>query len=141
MERWQDFGQGAVAYPMQNSQDDREREITKSLLGAVDFISDTIGAGWIGFDFSIREYTQTTDGELADAFKEYVRAMKTGGEAGEIHPKEKVRRAALLNLSSQMNHPDVTAFVNAILDAQENSLNIYQTLKSQSRELREKLSR
>ncbi len=125
---------------MENSQTNRDLEITKSLLGAIDFISDTIGAGWIGFDFSIREYTQTSDGELADAFKEYVRAMKTGGEAGETHPKEKARRAALLNLSAQMNHPEVTAFVSAILNAQENSLNIYQTLKSQSRELHEKLS-
>jgi hypothetical protein len=141
LERWQSFGQSAVAYPMQNSQNDRDREITKSLLGAVDFISDTIGAGWIGFDFSIREYSQTNEGELADAFKEYIRAMKTLGGPDEKIPKEKVRRAALLHLSSQMNHPDVTAFVNAILDAQENSLNIYQTLKSQSRELHEKLSK
>ena len=126
---------------MQNSQENRDREITKSLLSAVDFISDTIGAGWIGFDFSIREYTQTSDGELADAFKDYIHAMKTGGEPDEKIPKEKVRRAALTNLSAQMNHPDVTAFVNAILNAQENSLNIYQTLKSQSRELHEKLSK
>ncbi len=126
---------------MQNSQIDRDRQITKSLLGAVDFISDTIGAGWIGFDFSIREYSQTNEGELADAFKEYVTALKMTGDDGEKIPKEKIRRAALLYLSSQMNHPDVTAFVNAILDAQENSLNIYQTLKSQSRELHEKLSR
>lgn len=140
MERWQGSGQSAVAQ-MQNSQSNREHEITKSLLGAVDFISDTIGAGWIGFDFSIREYSQTTDGELASAFKEYIIAMKATGEAQETHPKEKIRRAALLNLSSRMNHPDVTAFVNAILDAQENSLNIYQTLKSQSRELQEKLSK
>jgi len=126
---------------MQNLQSNREHEITKSLLGVVDFISDTIGAGWIGFDFSIREYTQTSDGELADAFKEYISALKATGETGEAHPKEKIRRAALLNLSGQMNHPDVTAFVNAILNAQENSLNNYQTLKSQSRELYEKLSK
>lgn len=126
---------------MENSHSNKDREITKSLLNAVDFLSDTIGAGWIGFDFSIREYSQTTGGELASAFKEYVIALKATGEAGETHPKEKIRRAALLNLSSRMNHPDVTAFVNAILDAQENSLNIYQTLKSQSRELHEKLSK
>ena len=126
---------------MQNSQENRDREITKSLLSAIDFISDTIGAGWIGFDLSIREYVQTSDGELAEAFKEYIHAMKTSGEVGETHPKEKARRAALLNLSARMNHADVTAFVNAIINAQENSLNIYQTLKSQSRELQEKLSR
>lgn len=140
MERWQDFGESAVAHPMENSQNNKDREITKSLLGAVDFISDTIGAGWIGFDFSIREYTQTSDGDLASALKEYVVALKATGEAEETHPKEKIRRAALLHLSSSMNNPDVTDFVNAILNAQENSLNIYQTLKSQSRELHEKLS-
>ncbi len=126
---------------MQNSQDNRDREVAKSLLGAVDFISDTIGAGWIGFDFSIRGYSQTDDGELADAFKEYVIALKATSNAGETHPKENIRRAALLHLSCRLNHPDVTSFVNAILDAQENSLNIYQTLKSQSRELHEKLSK
>ena len=126
---------------MQNSQENRDHEITKSLLGAVDFISDTIGAGWIGFDFSIREYTQISDGELADAFKEYTRALKTNGEPDEKIPKAKVRRAALINLSAQMNHPDVTAFVNAIINAQENNLNIYQTLKNLSRELQEKLSK
>jgi len=124
---------------MQNLQNNKDQEITKSLLDAVDFISDTIGAGWIGFDFSIREYSQTHEGELAEAFKEYVVALKASGDAGETHPKEKIRKAALLHLSNRMNHPDVTAFVNAILDAQENSLNIYQTLKSQSRELHEKL--
>jgi len=130
-----------VTYPMQNAHDDRNHEITRSLLGAVDFISDTIGAGWIGFDFSIREYIQNSDGELAEAFKGYVLTLKKAGEVGETHPKEKLRRAALLDLAGRMDHPDVTAFVNAILNAQENSLNIYQTLKSQSRELHEKLSK
>jgi hypothetical protein len=119
--------------------DNQSKDLTKALLGAVDFISDTIGAGWIGFDFSIREYTQISDGELADAFKDYVRAMKTAGEPDEKIPKEKVRRAALLDLSARTNHEDVTAFANAMIEAQENGLNIYQTLKSQSRELQEKL--
>lgn len=125
---------------MQNLQNDRDREITKSLLGAVDFLSDTIGAGWVGFDFSIKEYADRLDDDLSSAFREYTSALKAAGEKGETHPKEKIRRAALLDLASRMNNPDVTLFVNAIIHAQENSLNIYQTLRSQSRELHEKLS-
>jgi len=35
----------------------------------------------------------------------------------------------------------VTAFVSATINAQENNLNIYQTLKNLSRELQEKLSK
>ena len=117
----------------------REEEISKSLLQAIDFISDTIGAGWIGFDFSVREYSQIYDGELASAFAEYSKAMKVSGEPDEKIPKEKIRRAALTDLSARMNHSDVTAFADAMIHAQENGLNIYQTLKSQSRELQEKL--
>jgi hypothetical protein len=60
---------------MEALNDKRHLEMVKLLSKAVDSFLDAIKTRGLGFDSAVKEYTQQSDNELSQAFKEYVKAM------------------------------------------------------------------
>lgn len=122
--------------------DIRQAEIVNSLRQAVNFIIEAVGSGRLGFDYAVKEYAQQSQGELAPAFQEYVRAMEMGNESqrdisAEAVPHwEGVRRTALLALANRLNVPEVTRFAQAMIEAQDTHSSVLQALKSQAEQLK-----
>ncbi len=115
----------------------RQSEIVRSLSEAVNSMIDTVGSGRFGFDYAVREYTQQAHGELALAFEDYLQAMGIGGvPLGAMPNSESVRRAALLALANRVNVPEVTAFAQAMIEAQDTHSNLLDALKSQAEQLK-----
>ena len=115
----------------------RQSDIVRSLSEAVNSMIDTVGSGRFGFDYAIREYAHQAHGELALAFEEYVQAMGVGGvPLGAMPNSESVRRDALCALADRVNVPEVTAFTQAMIEAQDTRSSLLDALKSQAEQLK-----
>lgn len=62
------------------------------------------------------------------------------GDDDEIPDLRDERREALRNVAERINVPEVTTFANAMIEAQDKSLNVVKALQSQSEQLHQKLS-
>jgi len=120
----------------------RQSDIVKSLSEALNMMIDTVSSGQFGFDYAASEYAKHADGELALAFQDYWQAIETGVESlhdpsTEVRPNlENVRRDALLALSDRINVPEVTTFVQGMIEAQAARTNILEALTSQAERLK-----
>lgn len=123
----------------------RRTEIIKLLSEAVDSLINTIESGRAGFDYAVKEYADQSDNELASAFREFVKAMKLGDRQpiyseDEIPDLRDERREALLNVAEHINVPEVTTFVKAMIEAQDEGISVVKALHGQAGQLRQKLS-
>jgi tight adherence protein C len=105
----------------------RKKEIIKSLPDAMDLLTIAVEAG-MGFDGALQKVAEKWDNELSRAFGKVVQEMRLGV----------IRRDALRNMSNNMDVPDVTSFVAAIIQADQLGVSIAKILRIQSEQMRVK---
>ncbi|MBE7550214.1 MAG: type II secretion system F family protein [Anaerolineales bacterium] len=105
----------------------RKKEIIKSLPDAMDLLTIAVEAG-MGFDGALQKVAEKWDNELSRAFAKVVQEMRLGV----------IRRDALRNMSNNMDVPDVTSFVAAIIQADQLGVSIAKILRVQSEQMRVK---
>ncbi|NJN95961.1 MAG: type II secretion system F family protein [Anaerolineales bacterium] len=105
----------------------RKKEIIKSLPDAMDLLTIAVEAG-MGFDGALQKVAEKWDNELSRGFAKVVHEMRLGV----------IRREALRNMSNNMDVPDVTSFVAAIIQADQLGVSIAKILRVQSEQMRTK---
>jgi tight adherence protein C len=105
----------------------RQNEIVKSLPDALDLLTVSVEAG-LGFDAALAKVTEKWDNELSRAFERVIHEMRIG----------KLRREALRDMAENMDVPDVTSFVAAVIQADQLGVSISKILRIQSEQMRVK---
>ncbi len=105
----------------------RKKEIIKSLPDAMDLLTIAVEAG-MGFDGALQKVAEKWDNQLSKGFAKVVHEMRLGV----------IRREALRNMSANMDVPDVTSFVAAIIQADQLGVSIAKILRVQSEQMRVK---
>lgn len=105
----------------------RQDEIVKALPDALDLLVICVEAG-LGFDMAMGKVYEKWDNDLAIAFGRVLREIQLG----------KVRREALRDMARRMDVPDVTAFVAAIIQADQLGVSMSKILRVQSDQMRTK---
>ena len=105
----------------------RQRTIFKTLPSALDLMTTCVEAG-LSLDFAIQRVAERYRGPLADELNRVLREIAMG----------KTRREALADMAERVDLPDLTTFVNALLQAEVLGTSIGQVLRVQASELRRK---
>lgn len=105
----------------------RQQNIIKALPDALDLLVICVEAG-LGFDMALGKVYEKWDNELALAFGRVLREVQLG----------KQRRDALKDMVSRMDVPDVTAFIAAIIQADQLGVSLSRILRVQSDQMRVK---
>jgi hypothetical protein len=139
-----DFIQSVISEHTQKetTMDTRQSDIVRALSEAVNLMIDTVSSGQFGFDYAASKYAKQAHGELALAFQDYWQAIETGFESlrdpsTDARPNlEDVRRDALLALADRINVPEVTTFVQGMIEAQDAHSDVREALRSQAERLK-----
>jgi tight adherence protein C len=105
----------------------RQDSIVKALPDALDLLVICVEAG-LGFDMAMGKVYEKWENELSIAFGRVLREIQLG----------KMRREALRDMSRRMDVPDVTAFVAAIIQADQLGVSMSKILRVQSDQMRTK---
>jgi tight adherence protein C len=105
----------------------RQENIWKALPDALDLLVICVEAG-LGFDMAMGKVYEKWDNELAIAFGRVLRENQLG----------KLRRDALRDMANRMDVPDVTAFVAAIIQADQLGVSMAKILRVQADQMRVK---
>ena len=105
----------------------RQEAIWKALPDSLDLLVICVEAG-LGFDMAMGKVYEKWDNELAIAFGRVLREIQLG----------KMRRDALRDMSNRMDVPDVTAFVAAIIQADQLGVSMSKILRIQADQMRVK---
>jgi tight adherence protein C len=105
----------------------RQENIWKALPDALDLLVICVEAG-LGFDMAMGKVYEKWDNELAIAFGRILREIQLG----------KLRRDALRDMANRMDVPDVTAFVAAIIQADQLGVSMAKILRIQADQMRVK---
>lgn len=105
----------------------RQENIVKALPDALDLLVICVEAG-LGFDMAMGKVYEKWENDLAIAFGRVLREIQLG----------KIRREALRDMSRRMDVPDVTAFVAAIIQADQLGVSMSKILRVQSDQMRTK---
>ncbi len=105
----------------------RQQSIVRALPDALDLLVICVEAG-LGFDAAMGKVFEKWDNELAIAFGRVLREIQLG----------KMRRDAMRDMANRMDVPDVTAFVAAIIQADQLGVSMSKILRVQSDQMRVK---
>ncbi len=105
----------------------RQDNIWKALPDALDLLVICVEAG-LGFDMAMGKVYEKWENDLAIAFGRVLREIQLG----------KLRRDALRDMANRMDVPDVTAFVAAIIQADQLGVSMSKILRVQSDQMRVK---
>ncbi|MCK6578561.1 MAG: type II secretion system F family protein [Anaerolineae bacterium] len=105
----------------------RQENIWKALPDALDLLVICVEAG-LGFDMAMGKVFEKWDNELAIAFGRVLREIQLG----------KLRRDSLRDMANRMDVPDVTAFVAAIIQADQLGVSMAKILRVQADQMRVK---
>jgi len=105
----------------------RQDGIWKALPDALDLLVICVEAG-LGFDMAMGKVYEKWDNDLAIAFGRVLREIQLG----------KMRRDALRDMSNRMDVPDVTAFIAAIIQADQLGVSMSKILRVQADQMRVK---
>ena len=103
----------------------RQKEIVRSLPDALDLLTVSVEAG-LGFDAALAKVAEKWDNELSQAFGRVIHEIRIG----------KLRREALRDMADNMDVPDVTSFVAAIIQADQLGVSLSKILRIQSEQMR-----
>jgi tight adherence protein C len=101
--------------------------IQKQLPDVLDLLTVAVEAG-LGFDAACDKVVEKMRGPIPDEFSLTLRHMRMG----------QARRDAFKSLAERIDHPDLSAFVSAIIQADQLGVSIGQVLRIQSEQLRDK---
>jgi tight adherence protein C len=107
-------------------------EILELLPGVVDTLTVHVAAGH-SFDHAVYELTNSEDHALSRAFGLYLQEVKEAREAGR---REGIRREALLRMARRLDVPELSEFVDALIESDEKGISLLETLKRSSARLR-----
>lgn len=122
------FGAAGILLPQMwlNSRvSQRQTQIIKSLPDAFDLITTCVEAG-LGLDAALARVAEKVEGPFADELSRMLREVALG----------KMRRDALRELGERTGVPDLLAFVNAVIQAEEMGSSVGAVLRVQSEQLR-----
>jgi tight adherence protein C len=105
----------------------RQDNILRALPDALDLLVICVEAG-LGFDMALGKVYEKWDNELALAFGRVLREIQLG----------KQRREALRDMTNRMDVPDVTAFIAAIIQADQLGVSMSKILRVQADQMRVK---
>jgi tight adherence protein C len=103
----------------------RQKSIIRSLPDALDLLTICVEAG-LGFDAAMAKVAEKWQDELSLAFKRVIQEVQLG----------KLRREALRDMADRMEVPDMSAFVAAIIQADQLGVSIARVLRIQSDQMR-----
>jgi len=103
----------------------RKTVIWKSLADAFDLVTVSVEAG-LGLDAALRQVSQKLRGPLADEIGQMLREVGMG----------RPRREALEDLAERTDVPEVTTFVNAVIQAEQLGTSLGRVLRAQAMTLR-----
>lgn len=105
----------------------RLHKIQRQLPDVLDLLTVAVEAG-LGFDAACDKVVEKMRGPIPDEFSLTLRHMRMG----------QARRDAFKGMSDRVDHPDLNAFVSAIIQADQLGVSIGQVLRIQSDQLRTK---
>jgi tight adherence protein C len=105
----------------------RQQGIVRALPDALDLLVICVEAG-LGFDMAMGKVYEKWNNDLSIAFGRVLREIQLG----------KPRREALRDMSRRMDVPDVTAFIAAIIQADQLGVSMSKILRVQSDQMRVK---
>jgi tight adherence protein C len=103
----------------------RQSDVVKSLPDALDLLTISVEAG-LGFDAAMAKVAEKWDNEVSRGFARVIQEIRIG----------KLRREALRSMAENMDVPDVTSFVAAIIQADQLGVSIAKILRVQSDQMR-----
>ena len=103
----------------------RQEQIIKSLPDAFDLVTTCVEAG-LGLDAALARVAEKVEGPFADELRRMLRDVALG----------KSRRDALQELSERTGVPDLTSFVNAVIQAEQMGSSVGTVLRVQAEQLR-----
>jgi tight adherence protein C len=103
----------------------RQKQIIKSLPDAFDLITTCVEAG-LGLDAALARVAEKVEGPFADELARMLREVGLG----------RMRSEALRELSDRTGVPDLTTFVNAVIQAERMGSSVGQVLRVQADQLR-----
>jgi len=112
---------------LQNKIAARLHGITRQLPDVLDLLTVAVEAG-LGFDAACDKVVEKMRGPIPDEFSLTLRQLRMGQS----------RRDAFKDMSERVSHPDLSAFVSAIVQADQLGVSIGQVLRIQSDQLRDK---
>jgi len=106
---------------------DRLHSVQRQLPDVLDLLTVAVEAG-LGFDQACDKVVEKMRGPIPDEFSLTLRQMRMG----------QARRDAFKDMGERVGHPDMQAFVSALIQADQLGVSIGQVLRIQSEQLREK---
>jgi tight adherence protein C len=103
----------------------RQLAIWKSLPAAIDLITTCVEAG-LGLDAAFQRVADKFQGPLTEEVRQMLMEVEMG----------RPRRAALEDLANRTAVPEISTFVNAVLQAQQLGTNLGRVLRAQAHQLR-----
>jgi tight adherence protein C len=103
----------------------RQQVIWRSMPNALDLLTTCVEAG-LSLDFGIQRVAEKYPGPLSDEFHRVLREMGLG----------KPRREALTEMTERIQLPDVTTFINSLVQAEQLGTSIGDVLRIQAKQMR-----
>jgi len=105
----------------------RQKVILNSLPDVIDLLTVSVEAG-LGFDGALMKVVEKKPGPLASEFDKVLQEIKVG----------KPKRDALRDLAQRIDIQDFTAFIGAVVQADQFGVAIANVLRIQAEQIREK---
>jgi tight adherence protein C len=103
----------------------RQQVIWRSMPNALDLLTTCVEAG-LSLDFGIQRVAEKYPGPLSDEFHRVLREMGLG----------KPRRDALAEMTERIQLPDVTTFINSLIQAEQLGTSVGDVLRIQAKQMR-----
>jgi tight adherence protein C len=103
----------------------RQQVIWRAMPNSLDLLTTCVEAG-LSLDFGIQRVAEKYSGPLSDEFHRVLREMGLG----------KPRREALTEMTERIQLPDVTTFINSLIQAEQLGTSIGAVLRVQAKQMR-----
>ena len=103
----------------------RQKRIWRSMPNAIDLLTTCVEAG-LSLDFALQRVAERYKGPLSDEIYRMLREVGHG----------KTRREALADMAERIDVPDITTFINSIIQAETLGTSVGQVLRIQAKQMR-----